>query len=136
LARVQGLPEARKNSAFRTVWRRIYIHDDWIKILQTSNVTDNVLNERLTQTALYNTLQQILPNTHQPPGYDLLPSEALATPSMNEIASRWPGMASEGVESISDEYQRESERLEGMGIEDVYERVKELVAQEGDSSWS
>ena len=26
----QGWPEVRKASAFRTVWRRIYLHDEYV----------------------------------------------------------------------------------------------------------
>ena len=30
---VKRIPDARKLSAFRTVWRRIYIHDEWVAII-------------------------------------------------------------------------------------------------------
>nr|GAT53189.1 methyltransferase type 11 [Mycena chlorophos] len=88
LARVQNLPEARRTSAFRSVWRRIYIHDDWDAIRRTANVSDHELTERLRSTALFATLCVVLSMDDPPDGYDTNPDLALVTPTEAEILSR------------------------------------------------
>ena len=32
LAKTKGLPESRQLNAFRSVWRRIYLHDEYVSI--------------------------------------------------------------------------------------------------------
>ncbi|EIW85147.1 hypothetical protein CONPUDRAFT_70040 [Coniophora puteana RWD-64-598 SS2] len=130
LSRVQDLPDARKASSFRRVWCRIYSHDNWDQIRQTANVTDSQLMMRLRGTALYNTLSIILRAPHHSPGYDLDPSEALVTPDVAELASRWPGMPQEQVEALERDYRAESNLVASMKLEDVYHRVRELAKQD------
>ncbi|KAG5635761.1 hypothetical protein H0H81_010181 [Sphagnurus paluster] len=127
LARLQNLPEARKASAFRTVWRRVYIHDD---IRKTSNVSDAELSTRFRSTALYFTLCAILPEAHQPQGYETLPDLALITPSEAEITSRWPGLSQEEVDDLIQDYNLECDRLGEMDLNDVYHRVRELAVHD------
>ncbi|KAF9464745.1 hypothetical protein BDZ94DRAFT_1161306 [Collybia nuda] len=130
LARVQNVPNARKSSAFRTVWRRIYIHDDWDAMRKTANISDAELNEKLRSTALYCTFCAILPREHQPEGYETLPDVALITPSKEEISSRWPGMSPDQVEAITQDYNLECDRLGELDLNDVYYRIRELAAHD------
>ncbi|KAJ7632668.1 hypothetical protein FB45DRAFT_978375 [Roridomyces roridus] len=102
LARVQNLPEARRMSAFRSVWRRIYNHDDWDAICRTANVSDQELNDRFRA---YSTLR------HAVQGYDTPPDVALIIPTEAEITSRWPGLSSEQVTSLVQDYTLECDRL-------------------------
>ncbi|THH33962.1 hypothetical protein EUX98_g282 [Antrodiella citrinella] len=125
LARAQLLPEARRRSAIKTVWRRIYIHDDWIRIQQTAEVTDEEVNNRFRNTALSTVLQ----NLHNDQ-FHVRPAEAKVVPSSEEIASRWPGLPADEVEALYQDYLWERDRLEELGVdEEVYERVKELAAE-------
>ncbi|KAF7363465.1 Methyltransferase type 11 [Mycena sanguinolenta] len=128
LARAQNLPEARKMSAFRSVWRRIYIHDDWDSIRRTANVSDHQLNERFKATALYATLSVVLAMESPPEGYDTGPDVALVIPTETEITSRWPGFSSEQVDALLQDYRLECDKLGDLDINDVYERVRELAA--------
>ncbi|KAK7014839.1 methyltransferase type 11 [Favolaschia claudopus] len=130
LARVQNLPEARRTSAFRTVWRRIYIHDDWDAIRRTANVSDYELKERFKATALYATLSIVLAMDSPPEGYDTSPDVSLVIPTEAEIASRWPGLSSEQVDTLLQDYRLECDRLGELDLNDVYERVRELAAHE------
>ncbi|KAF5381087.1 hypothetical protein D9615_003993 [Tricholomella constricta] len=130
LARIENLPEARKASAFRTVWRRIYIHDDWDSIRKTANVSDAELNARFCNTALYCTLCAILPREYQPEGYETLPDVALITPSAAEITSRWPGLSQEQVDALVQDYNLECDRLGELDLNDVYHRVRELAVHD------
>uniref|UniRef100_A0A0W0FLK8 Uncharacterized protein n=1 Tax=Moniliophthora roreri TaxID=221103 RepID=A0A0W0FLK8_MONRR len=129
LARCQ-LPEARKISAFRTVWRRVYIHDDWDVIRQTTNVTDEELTKRFKDTALYTTLLEILPREHEIEGYETVPDVALIIPSAEEIASRWPGMPQDQVERLIADYNVECDKLGELDLNDVYHRIRELAGEE------
>ncbi|KAH9981165.1 Non-repetitive/WGA-negative nucleoporin C-terminal-domain-containing protein [Lactifluus volemus] len=106
LARADKLPDARRQTAFRSVWRRIYIHDNWDTIKKTSGVSDAQLNERFHSTALVTALSATLPNRHQPEGYILSPSQALAIPSIAELSSRWPGMSPEQIDALHEDTKR------------------------------
>ncbi|KAJ7452358.1 hypothetical protein B0H11DRAFT_1742097 [Mycena galericulata] len=128
LARVQNLPEARRMSAFRSVWRRIYIHDDWDAIRRTANVSDNELNDRFRATALYATLSVVLAMESAPEGYDTSPDVALVIPTEAEIKSRWPGLSSEQVNALVEDYTLECDKLGELNLDDVYDRVRELAA--------
>ncbi|KAF8077905.1 hypothetical protein FPV67DRAFT_1405325 [Lyophyllum atratum] len=130
LARSQNLPQARQASAFRTVWRRIYIHDEWDSIRKTANISDAELNTRFRNTALYCTLCAVLPREHQPQGYETLPDVALLTPSGSEIASRWPGLSPEQIEALVQDYNLECDQLGEMDLNDVYHRVRELAVHD------
>ncbi|KDQ60778.1 hypothetical protein JAAARDRAFT_190924 [Jaapia argillacea MUCL 33604] len=130
LSRDDQLPEARKMGGFRSVWRRIYLHDDWNRIRQTAGVTDAELNEKLRATALYAALETTLSKRRQPKGYILQPHECLEIPTMSEIVSRWPGMAPDQMESLENDYAHERNLVSNLGLAEVYERVRELVEQD------
>jgi len=121
LSRIQGLPEARQINALRSVWRRIYLHDDWNGIRQTVDVTDKELNDKYRCTALYAVLRA-------GPRYIVEPPQALGIPFMAEISSRWPGMPSDQVEAVERDYQVESERLRLLGLQHDFARVAEIIA--------
>jgi len=125
LTKTKGLPESRQLNAFRSVWRRIYLHDDWDSIRDTVDVTDDELTAKYQNTALYATLAC-------GPKYVLEPSRALATPSSTDITSRWPGLPPDQVEAVEGDFTIESRTLDGLKLEHDYKRVKELVAQDAE----
>ncbi|KAH9043103.1 hypothetical protein EDB85DRAFT_1855669 [Lactarius pseudohatsudake] len=130
LARADKLPEARRQAAFRSVWLRIYIHDNWDVIKETSGVSDAQLNDRFRSTALVAALSATLPKRHQPEGYILSPSQALAVPSLAELSSRWPGMSPEQIEALREDYQEESDLLAGYDLSEAFGRAREVVLDE------
>jgi len=89
------------------------------------DVTDDELTAKYQNTALYATLACW-------PKYVLEPSRALATPSIADIASKWPGLPSDQVEAVERDFTTESTTLEGLALEYDYKRVKELVAQDAE----
>ncbi|KAK2466879.1 hypothetical protein APHAL10511_001137 [Amanita phalloides] len=125
----KNIPEARRDSAFRTIWRRIYIQNDWDSIRQTTNISDNELTERYRNTALYATLSTILRDgeTGIP---NVTPDEALMIPSDAEITSRWPGMSVEQLEAMGRDYEFERDELGDYDLNDVYHRVRELATED------
>ncbi|KAH9966798.1 Non-repetitive/WGA-negative nucleoporin C-terminal-domain-containing protein [Russula dissimulans] len=130
LARADKLPEARREAAFRSVWRRIYIHDHWDTIKNTSGVSDTQLNERFRNTALVVALSATLPKRHQPEGYILPPNQALAVPSLAELSSRWSGLSPEQIEALHEEHQEESNLLAEYDLAEAYSRAREFVLDE------
>jgi len=131
-------------SAFRSVWRRIYIHDEyvlqcgvfqcltinpsWDAIRRTANVSDQELNERFRSTALYSTLSVVLSMESPPEGYDTSPDVALVIPTAAEVTSRWPGLSTEQVDALLQDYTLECDKLGELDLNDVYDRVRELAA--------
>ncbi|KAJ4487908.1 hypothetical protein J3R30DRAFT_3654300 [Lentinula aciculospora] len=124
-----NLPEARKLAAFRTVWRRIYLHDDWNAIQRTSGVGEAELGQRFRQTALYSTFLDVIsqPDQGEPDGFETDPDVALLVPTIQEIASRWPGIPQDQVERIHDDYNIECDKLGESDLEEAYPRVRELA---------
>ncbi|KAI0670336.1 Non-repetitive/WGA-negative nucleoporin C-terminal-domain-containing protein [Trametes maxima] len=132
LARAENIPSTRRLSIFRNVWRRIFIHDDWNMIRQTTGVSDQELNQRMRSTALYAALQAVADKPLRPEGYKLAPAHALDVPSEDEIALRWPSMSPEEVGAIVRDYQRDSRALQDLGLEAIYQSMEQLVnADEG-----
>ncbi|KAF8625778.1 hypothetical protein AX15_005170 [Amanita polypyramis BW_CC] len=127
-AQRKNIPEARCDSAFRTIWRRVYIHDDWDSIRKTTNISDNELTKRYRNTGLYITLSTILREETEIPY--MTPDEALMTPPLAEIASRWPGMSAEQVEAIGRDYDFERDKLGDYDLNDVHHRVRELTMED------
>ena len=96
-------------------------------IRQTTGVTDQALNERLRNTALYAALQAIAHKKNRPEGYKLAPTEALDRPSQNEIALRWPSMSPEEVAAIEYDYERDCRVLHDFELEGIYQSMEQLV---------
>ena len=88
------------------------------------------MTNRFRNTALYHALQATL---HSPPeytateGFILDPAEAVITPTLAQVQSRWSGTPDDEVEGILRDYEWEAETLKGLGLEDVVDRVKELA---------
>jgi nuclear pore complex protein Nup133 len=63
-----------------------------------------------------------------PEGYDTNPDVALVTPTEAEITSRWPGLSSEQVDALLQDYTLECDKLGDLDLNDVYDRIRELAA--------
>ncbi|KAI0807541.1 hypothetical protein C8Q74DRAFT_1213431 [Fomes fomentarius] len=127
LARAENIPSTRRLNAFRTVWRRIFIHDDWNSIRLTTGVSDEELNERLRSTALYAALQAVAHKRHCPEGYKLTPAEALDIPSEDETALRWPGMSPDEIVAVDHDHERDRMLLHDLNLDGIYESMEQLV---------
>ncbi|KAJ2795627.1 hypothetical protein H4R20_005815 [Coemansia guatemalensis] len=57
-----NLPEQAREGALKTIWRRVFLSDDWLSIQKklSSNVPDSVLRDVLTHTSLYAVLNSCL----------------------------------------------------------------------------
>ncbi|SRR6266498_2981205 len=95
----------------------------WETLQRTADVSDEELNSRYQGTALYHTLCSAL--QHDDP--IVQPSEALMIPSTEEMVSRWPGMSTEQVELLINDYNSEQDRLGELQLEDIFLRIHEVA---------
>ncbi|KAH8833666.1 Non-repetitive/WGA-negative nucleoporin C-terminal-domain-containing protein [Flagelloscypha sp. PMI_526] len=47
------VPESRLESTKRTIWRRLFIHDDWSSMSMSSNLTDDALTQKYKDTMMH-----------------------------------------------------------------------------------
>ncbi|KIJ44042.1 hypothetical protein M422DRAFT_30592 [Sphaerobolus stellatus SS14] len=121
------IKEDRKPQAFRNVWRRIYLHDDWTEIRKIANRTDYELIPKLRNTKVY----QVLASSGLNRNAIVLPSEAIDVPTVEDIAKRWPGMTPGQVQELVDDYNTESQVLSSNGPRDIdFADVRRLVEKD------
>ncbi|KAJ2818470.1 hypothetical protein GGI24_005086, partial [Coemansia furcata] len=85
-----GLPEQTRESALRSIWRRVFLSDNWPEIhrITTGNVPDSVLRSELLNTTLYRVLHSCLVARNVPhPEWYLLPSDVFATTDIEYLVS-------------------------------------------------
>lgn len=97
----------------------------WEALQKTSDVSDDELNARYQETALYSTL---ITTIQREDGPLIQPSEALMIPTNEEMASRWPGMSTDQIEALGRDYIAEQDRLGDLELDDVFTRIQELAA--------
>ncbi|KAI0341587.1 hypothetical protein BDW22DRAFT_1358408 [Trametopsis cervina] len=128
------IPDARRLSAFRSVWRRIYLHDDWTQIRHTVGASDAEITARFRRTAFHDVLVATMVRQDYPEGYVLYPDQAVPAPTPAEVASRWPGMPPDDIAALVRDYEWESQQLNALQLEDVVDRIRELANE--DIRWS
>ena len=112
----------------------------WPSISRTTNKTDAQLDVTYRRTALYATVKDALlraQDEHRSSLSDIdltqivYPlEEAAKLPTLDELASRWPGHSDEQLEELEADYGKERERLQVMGMEAIIDRVRELALEE------
>ncbi|KAG8813545.1 hypothetical protein FRC17_001500 [Serendipita sp. 399] len=92
----KSLSDVKRELAVQTLWRRVYLSDDWESLNDTGSYSDAQVAERLRSTALYATLRDLYTGglaTMMDEGtlskLVRKPSEAMDTPSMEELTSRF-----------------------------------------------
>ncbi|TDL24789.1 hypothetical protein BD410DRAFT_813702 [Rickenella mellea] len=124
----KDVPEARRLAAYRTAWRRIFIHDDWNAIRKTAHVTDGQLIAKFRHTALYTAVaDQLSGGVDQFNANLLTPEQAAVLPTMEELTSRWPGYSNEQIAELMRSHEMERTTLLGLELDYVFDRVKELA---------
>jgi nuclear pore complex protein Nup133 len=106
----------------------------WDAIDDTIGVSDLELKNRIRSTALYGTLHTLTARGDNLNEYVRSPDEALMTPGVPEITSRWPGMSAEQVTDLLQDYDLERDKLGELKLDDMFPRVRELV--EEDVMWN
>ncbi|KIM24888.1 hypothetical protein M408DRAFT_331557 [Serendipita vermifera MAFF 305830] len=92
----QSLADARREIAIRSLWRRIYICDNWKDLHDTRSYTDAQVNERLRSTSLYAALRDLytgsltsVMNVDDLSKLIRRPSDALEIPSEEDVTERY-----------------------------------------------
>jgi len=128
-ARGRGLQPGRKQNALQTIWRRAFIYDDWRGMRATANLTDDEVNERLRETALFTFIYSL---KQRPDSADLWlrPTDTLTVPSLDHIAARYPQCSRAELEDLASDLLTERQMLQDLldpegdvGLEDYYAAI-------------
>ncbi|PLW07853.1 hypothetical protein PCANC_24721 [Puccinia coronata f. sp. avenae] len=137
-SRAKDLVPGRAQLALKSVWRRIYIHEDWQALKKSSNLSDQDLIACLKSTALYHVLSSAIdPHDSGKVGLPISsPSECFfdLTISLNDdLAIRFPDHSLFELEQLSKDYQAENRKLqesiESGGVWEYYGEIVRLIRE-------
>ncbi|CAG8478375.1 12461_t:CDS:10, partial [Acaulospora colombiana] len=111
----ETLPDDRRRALVQTIWRRIYINDRWDSISNTNDMSDDDVNERIKNTALYHTLEVISTRTDMPLyQWFSLPVNAFFASTTEQLQRRFPEFNAEQINKIIEDYKEENRALENI----------------------
>ncbi|KAI5784588.1 Non-repetitive/WGA-negative nucleoporin C-terminal-domain-containing protein [Geopyxis carbonaria] len=88
-----GLPQARRDTVERTIWRRCFLRDDWTSLTATRNKTDDQVQELTRETCLYRTLRLCFAHglfTDESPFQPMAPADCAFSADLKELLARFP----------------------------------------------
>ena len=109
--RAKDVPDKRAHSSLKSIWRRVYLRDDWVMLSNTTGMNDNELGDNLRQSALYATIQLAAENDH-PDALFLSPKKSMNKLTDKDLLARFPSLSEEEIASILHDLQEENTRLE------------------------
>ncbi|TIB64724.1 hypothetical protein E3P78_01027 [Wallemia ichthyophaga] len=131
--RAKDVPDKRAHASLKSIWRRVYLRDDWVTLSSTMGMNDNQLGENLRQSALYATIQLASENDH-PEALFLTPKKSLNKLTDKDLLARFPAMSQEEVASILHDLQEENSRLETLirdyNLENWYNEVLRIHSED------
>lgn len=108
----KDLSASRKRLWLATMWRRVYIRDDWYALSNTSNASDMQIKAKLDGSAARQVMVQLksgkIGNYFFPRHYLLSPSDALALPDAEDLRARY----GDEYEQVRQEHQADAALLE------------------------
>lgn len=112
-----GLPDSKRSDILRAIWRSIYLRDDWSKLCETANLTDEQLHARLETTVLAQVIQGMRLQGISL-DYLLTPENVVYAPSFESMRSRneeldYPAY----VEEVQEDIQRVKEMIENAQLD-------------------
>ncbi|WAQ86497.1 hypothetical protein PtA15_7A223 [Puccinia triticina] len=137
-SRAKDLVPGRAQLALKSVWRRIYIHEDWQALKKSSNLSDEDLITCLKSTALYHVLSSSIdPNDSGKVGLPISsPNESFFDPTISlddDLAIRFPDHSLSELEQLSKAYQSENRKLqeaiESGGVWEYYGEIVRLIRE-------
>ncbi|KAF9518381.1 hypothetical protein BS47DRAFT_1325354 [Hydnum rufescens UP504] len=121
------LSEGRLLTSLRSIWRRLYIADDWSIYHDTANMNDEQLDQSLRNTLLYTSLHAMLHNDDVPPTMFLSPRQVLEPPTTAELVTRYPGLTGVQISEIEGAYAWENQQMQTLlrehNLESWHEKV-------------
>ncbi|KAJ1993764.1 hypothetical protein GGI25_000906 [Coemansia spiralis] len=146
-----NLPEQTREAALRTIWRRVFLSDDWCAIARRlgSNIPDNVLRSELSNTLLYTMLKSCyLMRELAHPDWYLLPTDAFASCDLEYLVetrlgpqfaqkhlepAQWRPLSTTTSTALTKDYNEEDRRLRAAidsGLNGYYTEILRIVADE------
>lgn len=129
LAKDKSLPEGRKQVALISIWRRVFIRDDWTTIANTSGRSEDAQRQILRSTMTYQTLQAIEAIHNFPKAFILAPFTCSQPPLLDELMARFPEKTPDEVVALMADHEDEirvlTAYIDHAGLES---RVKEVAA--------
>ncbi|KAL7420109.1 hypothetical protein Q5752_005074 [Cryptotrichosporon argae] len=122
------LPEGRRQVALLSIWRRVFIRDDWAAITSTKGRSEEAQRDMQRQTAAYITLRAISENEDFPPNYILSPFTATQPPLAAELAARFPARPAAAIARLLDDHAREIATLDALVERGLDGWVREIGA--------
>lgn len=107
----------RQTACLRSLWRRIWLHDDWVAIADTSRQTDEEIHARRAGTAAYQLIQAVQ-SGDLPSDFMLTPQVAATMPSETELEARFGPTVDIG--GLLEEQIAEAERLQNLIQQNVF----------------
>ncbi|OCF44072.1 hypothetical protein I317_02025 [Kwoniella heveanensis CBS 569] len=131
LLRDTTLPEGRKQVALLSVWRRVYIRDDWAAISNTTGRSEQAQRAKVRDTLTYQTIRAVNEMKDFPRNLILSPFTSSQPPLLAELAARFPTFSAEDIELLMRDNEKEIEvlnrYLRDNGLDERVREVAELV---------
>ncbi|GAA5931821.1 Nup133p [Sporobolomyces koalae] len=127
LVRAKDLPKARKQLTLESIWRRVYIQDDWAALRAAKGVSDEEMATTLRKTAFYATLAGASGSNH-PQSLYLEPLQSVSSATLPLLSALHPTMAQSDLELLLADYEIENRKLEeAVRQNGLEEYAKEIV---------
>ncbi|ORX35321.1 Non-repetitive/WGA-negative nucleoporin C-terminal-domain-containing protein [Kockovaella imperatae] len=128
LSRDDSLPESRKQVCLLSIWRRIFIHDDWTTISQTAGRSEESQRRMLRSTLTYHTIKAINTIEEFPSAYILAPYTCTQAPTPKEVSARLTDYPPSDIAALLLDHDSEIQILERyIEQSDLEQRVKEVA---------
>ncbi|RIA91812.1 Non-repetitive/WGA-negative nucleoporin C-terminal-domain-containing protein [Glomus cerebriforme] len=106
------LPEDHRRTILQTIWRRIYFSDNWEILLDTSNMSDEELNEHTKNTFVYNALNIVRHSVDIPLNqWFYPPADAFFSSTIEQFHKWYPSLSEEQIKSLIEDYLKENDTL-------------------------
>ncbi|CAG8573841.1 11448_t:CDS:2, partial [Diversispora eburnea] len=107
------LPDSRRRELLQTIWRRIYITDRWDWISDTNDMSDEEINERITNTAVFRTLFIVTRRYEKPLSqWFNPPASSFFASTVEQLQSRFPTFKEEQIKELIEDYKKENTALQ------------------------
>ncbi|WWC66609.1 uncharacterized protein I206_100512 [Kwoniella pini CBS 10737] len=123
-----ALPEGRKQVALLSIWRRVYIRDDWAAISNTTGRSEQAQRSKVRGTLAYQTIKLVNDIKDFPRNFILSPFTSSQPPLPTELTARFPTFSAEDISSLMNDHEKEIEILNRYLSENALEeRIREVA---------
>ncbi|CAB4485068.1 unnamed protein product [Rhizophagus irregularis] len=107
------ISEDHRRTILQTIWRRIYLNDNWEILLDTSNISDEELNKHIKSTFVYVALEIVNRSVTGIPlnQWFYPPAEAFFSSTIEQFHKWFPLLSEEQIKSLIEDYLKENDDL-------------------------